>query len=479
MSRVSFPEPEWQIVEQPPASRQEPLPRWGLAEWFVISQTALPALLYLDVFQSLRVLTRVGAFVISLTALVLVLFHRKRRLPVHPSAPWLIPAVAYLALMVLHPTTNTVLAGIAQVMLYISVMAPVFWAPSIVRSPAHLQRLMWLLLILNGVNSGVGVLQVYDPATWMPRELTLTDSSGVVQNVRTNTYTGSRYLTYRGPQGETIVRPPGLFDSPGAVAAPGMFSGLIGLAFCVMSKGIWKKLVALIFAFLGASVIYLTHVRTSLILMLGMLVLYVAVLVINKRLFRAMLMVGLAGGLVTAAFSLALLLGGPAVRERFASLLAQSPSDVYYSNRGAQLEYSVPTFLSDYPFGAGLGRWGMMRRYFGNPWNLSSPMIWAEIQFPAWILDGGFILLFLYSGALLANLKREGTLSIRGQPESLWTVAALVFVVNAGTVALSFSFTPFTSQIGLQYWLLSGALHGAAYSSTEFETSKIPEPGAF
>src|ERR1700704_2181857 len=99
MTRVSFPEPEWQMVEQPLPPREEPLPPWGLAEWFVISQTALPALLYLNVFQSLRVPMRVGAFAISLTALVLVLFHRKRHIPVHPSTPWLIPAAAYLVLM--------------------------------------------------------------------------------------------------------------------------------------------------------------------------------------------------------------------------------------------------------------------------------------------------------------------------------------------------------------------------------------------
>ena len=45
--------------------------------------------------------------------------------------------------------------------------------------------------------------------------------------------------------------------------------------------------------------------------------------------------------------------------------------------------------------GAGLGRWGMMRYYFGNPWSRHSAALWAELQFPAWILDGGIILTVL------------------------------------------------------------------------------------
>jgi len=34
--------------------------------------------------------------------------------------------------------------------------------------------------------------------------------------------------------------------------------------------------------------------------------------------------------------------------------------------------------------------------------------------------------------------------------------------VNLITVALIFGYTPFTNQIGLQYWFLSGVLYNAA-----------------
>jgi hypothetical protein len=39
--------------------------------------------------------------------------------------------------------------------------------------------------------------------------------------------------------------------------------------------------------------------------------------------------------------------------------------------------------------------------------------------------------------------------------------AATVAAVNIGTLALVFSFVPFVTQVGLQFWFLEGALHGA------------------
>jgi hypothetical protein len=38
--------------------------------------------------------------------------------------------------------------------------------------------------------------------------------------------------------------------------------------------------------------------------------------------------------------------------------------------------------------------------------------------------------------------------------------AAVVLAANLGTAALIFTFTPFVTQIGLQFWFLAGALHG-------------------
>jgi hypothetical protein len=469
---IAFPEPVWTKVDavEPAPPVRARRTNWGFPELFVIGQTVLPALLFFHFMQPLRLPIRIGAFVGSLVALGMASRGARGKLP--PSSVWLVCAFAYLMLMVFHPNTNTFLAGIAQAVLYLAVMAPVFWAPGMIRNALHVRRLLWLLLVLNGINSAVGVLQVYDPNRWLPKELTTVDFSGVVQ-LRTMAPSGVKLLTYKGREGESIIRPPGLFDSPGAVAGPGMFAGLIGLAFFISSREGWKKAAALFLAMMGVSVIYLTQVRTSLVVLLGMILVYFWALLIIRKAGEAASLLSTAAIIVVASFSLALFLGGGSIRDRFATLVAKNPADVYYANRGEQLESGVSKFVVQYPLGAGLARWGMMRHYFGNPWNLNSTAIWAEVQFPAWLLDGGVILMVLYSVALIASLRQAILLLVRGRTDELRRVAALVLAVNAGTAALTLSFTPFTTQVGLQFWLLCGALHGAA--ETEFAAVRAGE----
>ena len=66
MKTVVFPEPLWATAPRPPAPLRQVLPRWGFIEWFVISRTLLPALLFFSAMQTLRLPIRVGAFAASL-----------------------------------------------------------------------------------------------------------------------------------------------------------------------------------------------------------------------------------------------------------------------------------------------------------------------------------------------------------------------------------------------------------------------------
>ena len=50
----------------------------------------------------------------------------------------------------------------------------------------------------------------------------------------------------------------------------------------------------------------------------------------------------------------------------------------------------------------------------------------------------------------------------RAQHPRIAACAAVVLAANLGTTAMVFSFTPFVTQIGIQYWFLAGALHGVA-----------------
>jgi hypothetical protein len=430
--------------------RREP---WGIAELFIISQTALPGLLFLPGMQAIRLPLRVGAFVISFGLLLWWLFSRHSKTQGdarHPASPWVVAVMVVLGLMIFHPHTTTLTGGVAQIGLYVCVFAPLLWAPALVRTPTRLRRVMAILLVCNGINAAVGVLQVYDPQRWLPDEFS---------RIMTESELGLGPVTYRGPSGELIVRPPGLFDTPGAVAGPGAYAALLGLIFAATRFHWATRLASLGFAFAGIAAIYLSQVRVSLVIAVGMIVAYGLMLHLQRRHATATLFSTTAAGLLFAAFSFAVLLGGTAVFDRFATLFASDPWSVYQSARGIQLTYAFSDSLFEFPLGAGLARWGMMGAYFGTP-TLDSPSLWAEIQVAGWIFDGGAILAALYCAALAAAALREFRLARSAPSPLVAACAAAVLAANLGPIALIFSFTPFATQIGVQYWFLVGALHG-------------------
>jgi hypothetical protein len=435
-------------MSRPPADLAASRPRWGLAEFFIVSQTAIPALLFLPGTQPIRLFVRIASFAISMVLLAWWMFGNAKTTRRHPSQPWLLASMVYVAAMIAHPFTSSLVAGVAQVVLYVSVMAPLFWAPAVVRGPDHLARLMTLLLVCNGVNAFVGVMQVYDPNRWMPQEMS---------RLVTESAFGLGAVSYRGPNG-LIVRPPGLFDNPGAVAGPGMYAALLGLVYATSVSAKWKRAAALIGAGAGVAAIYLSQVRVSLVVLVIMMASYVVLLSLQQRKQRAFFFGAFAAAMVVGAFSLALTLGGQSIAERTLTLFAQDPVSLYSASRGNQLVYTFGDLVDSYPLGAGLGRWGMIAGYFGG----GGHPLWAEIQVAGWAIDGGIPFLILSIGAPLVALIAEWHVAIRDPDAKIRACAAVILAANVGTFALIFSFTPFVTQIGLQFWFLAGALHGIA-----------------
>jgi hypothetical protein len=420
----------------------------GVLEWFAVSQTALPALLYLPGNQSFRTYIRAAAFLISILAFAYWFFGNRPRFPVrHPAQPWLLGALCILGAMMAHPDTDSALAGVGQTALYFAVFCPIFWVPAFVATRRTLVRVLAILLICNGINSVVGVLQVYDADRWMPAEY----SKALTREALASS-------TYVGPNGRIIVRPPGLFDTPGAVCGAGTVAALFGLIFCLERMAWWKRAMALGMALAGMAAIYLSHVRASFLVALVMMAAYMAMLTVQKQKPRLTGFLGLAAAIVVVALSVATMLGGETIQERFTSVFEGDPRQVYYESRGAQVESAYLTLLPRYPFGAGLARWGMMAGFAQVP---PSKQLWAEVQLGAWVLDGGLFLVIVYGGALIATLVWELKLVLRlpDPDDRLW--ASAVVAANIGTLAFVLTFVPFTSQLGLQFWFLEGLLHGA------------------
>jgi hypothetical protein len=91
---------------------------------------------------------------------------------------------------------------------------------------------------------------------------------------------------------------------------------------------------------------------------------------------------------------------------------------------------------------------------------LEVEQLWVEIQVAGWAIDGGLVLLILSVGALVVTLGSEAGIARADSDARVRACAAVVLAANLGTAALIFTFTPFVTQIGLQFWFLAGALHG-------------------
>lgn len=464
-TRIAIPARRPADVKIEPVVAAGTTPRWGFPEVFVICQTLFPALLLLPGSQAIRLPLRIAPFALSLAALGWWLGHLGKGQSLHPAAHWLIAAIFWLAIMIFHPTTNTTTAGLAQTMLYLAVMAPVFWAPMLVRNEQQLVRLLAIILVCNAVNSLVGILQVYDPATWMPAELS---------SVQKAFKYGLSTVTYVDRNGQVAIRPPGLSDTPGAVGTAGMIAGLTGLAFGLRRMRAAWRVLALIGAAIGCAVVYLSQVRTSLLVLIGMIVIYVLVVgAVRKQKLKAIYTLILAAGVLTVAFWTSIPLAGTLVAERVDTLRQGDPLSVYYkAGRGTQIENAVTTLAPAYPLGAGLGRWGMMRFYFGDESNPDSPLIWAELQVPTWLLDGGVVLVLLYGVALFVTSLFELRVARQATTKGLQFCGPLVLAANIGVVAIVFGYTPFTAPLGIQYWFLAGALGGVAQASGLFENER-------
>ena len=463
---------EWksrQLSPTLPDSTPRRLSSWGLPEWFAIVQVAGPALLYLPGSQAFRGALRIMPFALSLFGLVWCL--RSRRLTrIHPSWVLLVIAAVYMAVMICHPFTNTIMAGMGQIGMHLAVAAPLFWAPRyFCGDERRLLRVLTILLVLNGASVLVGILQVRDPETWMPTEFT---------SVLIRSRKDLAMYQYRAGDGSIAIRPPGLGDSPGAASGAGMFTAIVGLAGLGLPVSRGRKLLGVVLGMAGMVVIFLSHVRSSLVVVVGCAVVY-AIITIGQGRWRTVLTVAMAVALCGVCSILyAASLGGQSTIDRFASLVGDDAVTVYAkSARLGMVASTFDTYIIEYPLGAGLGRWGMMRRYFGDESNFDSPPLWAEVQFQAWVLDGGIVLLSLYLIALAVAIQRLVRLSVWHQSLHLRQLGAAIVVLSASPTAYIFSYSPFYSQMGMQFWFLIGAFEGLAQGEEECAVSFHPTEG--
>jgi len=426
--------------------------KWGWLEWFLVAQTMIPAILFLPGITKVRPLIRVLAFGIALIAWVGIVQSGKVRpgSSTFPATPWLKITSGWLLLLVFHWHTNSLIAGLAHALLYISVFSPVFWAPGALVSQRQVTRLMSILLVCNGLSALVGIGQVFRPGTFNPP---------VIQGLEDKNSLSSLALTYEDERGNKIIRPCGLTDQVGAASPAGATAALIGLAFALRPIGTIKRLASLALAFFGVAVIYYSQVRMVLMMLVICLIVLIIIFIMQKNFGYATSLGGLATAMIGGALAWVAATSGRVVVERFLGLFTTNIAEKYQSSRGGFIQETFDKLIWDYPVGTGLGWWGTIYGVFGDKTHPST--VWVEVMWPAWVMDGGIPLMVLYMSAILLAMGNTLRIALRSRDKEIAFWAAVVFASNLSVIATCFSYVTFVSSIGLQFWLLAAVLHAA------------------
>ncbi len=276
--------------------------------------------------------------------------------------------------------------------------------------PSDFRLVIFLFWGFHTCSAFFGLLQIYFPGQFQPSITT------IIRNNPMEGYLESFQMTL--PDGSTVFRPMGLTDTPGGAGNSGLFATLLGLEILLIEKPRWLRGLGMLGMVLGLFCIYLSQVRTTVVLTGICVAMFIMILWIKGEYQRASigLLVFLALAVGSLAWSLAV--GGETVSARLSTLTEESPDDVYYRNRGRFLENTIEVLLPKYPLGAGMGRWGMMNSYFGDNSDPESASLWVEIMWTGWLLDGGIPLILLYSLALLMTCVGIFRIAMSRRPDS-------------------------------------------------------------
>lgn len=304
------------------------LPHVSWLHYFIVVQFLLQILLLVPEISKFRIVLRVGAFALSLG----LLFKVPKTGMKHPAKRWAIVVLCIMALQLFwHPYLNSPLAGIAQCLMYLAILAPLFWVTRLELDEADFRWLIYLLWGFHTLSSIVGVLQIY-----YPEFVQFAVSSQIEEGAF-----GGDQLRITLASGLKVYRPSGLSDVPGGAANSGFYALLFGTGIALQQRNLIFRLLGLFSVPIGLFCIYLSQVRSVLILSLVCLVVIGLVLLQLKRFWQFTAMSGAAVTIVAVTTSWAARIGGDATVERFMSLLAESPDQVFYRNRGGFLTGST------------------------------------------------------------------------------------------------------------------------------------------
>lgn len=422
-------------------------------EWvqnFVLFQFVCQAALLFDFLGQYRVLLRSVAFGGSLALLLILPKSRLRQHPATHAAFWV---MTILILSIFHPTTNSLLAALVQIALYLAILGPLFWVPRLRLDMSALRKILLIIFIFHTISAGVGVLQSLYPGSFQP-------SLSTTIAAKERAYIEGLKITLAS--GQRVFRPMGLTDMPGGAASAGFYTVLLGMGFYLTSRQRWMRVACLGSSMLGLMCLYLAQVRSLMVMTAVCILALCGFLIWQRRTTKFLVLGSVLTAIVLLSFSFAVSIGGKSVTRRMSTFVQDRPTDVYYKNRGIFLEQTINVLLPQYPLGAGLGRWSMANVYFGDETDPERAAIYVEIQWTGWLLDGGVPLIFAYVITLIVGIYSVFKIAANRALGELSIWGAVVLAYSAGAMALLFNYPLFIGQAGMEFWLINATLFAAS-----------------
>lgn len=445
--------PLGQTTRSGPSAGASPVWLWA----FVALQIGCQIALLFDSLARFRIIFRSAAFLMSLALLVLL----PGKGHAHPAQKWALAIMGIVTLALFHPETYSLFAGIAQWAMYLAILAPIFWVSRLRIDTTTINKLFLTLWIFHTASAFVGVLQIYYPGQFQP----------AVSVAYTADQLSGLKVTLAN--GEKVFRPFGLTDQPGGASASGLSVILLSLGLMLSGRSRWVRMAVIGSMAVSLFSIYLSMERANMVIA-GICVFTIALVLIQKgdlinggKVLATTIILGM------ASFAWAISVGGRSVEERYATLIAGSPDEVYHKNRGIFLEDTFSNVLPTHPLGAGLGRWGMMAFYFQDPDAPDLKTGCMEIQWGGWCLDGGLPLMLCYSLALLQTAWTSWRLAALPLTGSLSTWSTVLVARNVGAMAFTFSYPFFMSQSGMEYWWLNTVVYTAFLNSRKMAKGMV------
>lgn len=424
---------------------------WNWMHNFMFIQFMLQLLLLVPGIGAARIVARIGSFGLSLFLLATI---NNKGI----DYPGKLPAYGIIAVLLLslcfNFNLNSISGGLGQIAMYVAIIGPLFWASRLPLSERGFRHLLILVWAFQSISAIFGLLQIYFPGQFQFQ------LSSVIQN---SAY-GGENLKIVLANGASVFRPSGLTDSPGGAASAGFYAILFGLAFFLEGRNKYLAGLGLLSTFVGFFCIYMSQVRSILIAACLCILCLLLVLALSRNFKRALALVGILQPLILGTFGWAAAVGGAQTLDRVTSLFAGSADRVYHENRGIFLAATIDELVPKYPWGAGLGRWGMINSYFGNNGNPFTDPIWVEIQWTGWLLDGGIPLIIAYIVALIIVCSLAIKIAFERRIDGLSFWSAVIFSYNIGSIMITFNYPIFHSQSGMEFWLLNIAIFMASFN---------------